>query len=361
MAMLAAATLVGIAGPTWAAPVKIGVSLPLSGTAALLANQFLDGARFAVDRLAGTREIELVAVDDGCDRDLGELAGEDMEAAGVVMVTGLLCNVAARAVAAEMSQEQIPILIAGARSQRLLEDREDEKWNIWRMSPGDSDAARTAFSILSKRWAGVPWALIDDGTIYGRTLSEELRAMMEEAGMTPQLVDTIRTGQSTQAALIRRLRNAAVGAVFIAASAEDTAIVWKNAREADLKLEIVGGEALSILPWVHNDADIDDGLFAVMEPPPLQLEPVKALLEPLKEADIEPEPWVFTGYAAMQVALASLSETPAQTSEALANGTFDTILGQVKFDKDGRNIVSRYALYRWDNNKFVLVDEEAAE
>ena len=359
--MLAALFLAGTAGTAWSAPVKIGVSLPLSGAAALLARQFLQGAQQSVDQLAGDREIELVVVDDGCDEDLGELAGEDLEAAGVVMVTGLLCNVATRAVATEMAEQRIPILIAGARSERLIEDREDEGWNIWRMSPGDDDAALAAFEILSQRWAGTPWALVDDGTIYGRTLSEELRALMEEAGLRPQLVDTIRTGQSTQAALIRRLRSAAVGAVFIAASAEDTLIVWQNAQEAELRLEIIGGEALSVLPWVREDLNIDGGLYAVMEPPPLQLAPVQALLDSLDDAEIEPEPWFFTGYAAMQIVLAALGEAPMQTTENLGQMEFDTILGTVRFNENGENTVNPYALYRWERSRFVPADEEDNE
>ncbi|MEM7464738.1 MAG: branched-chain amino acid ABC transporter substrate-binding protein [Pseudomonadota bacterium] len=341
-----------------AASYKIGISVPLSGNAANLARQFVAGARLAVRALASDDEVELVIADDGCDESLGELAGQDLADAQVSIVTGLLCNAAARAVAKEMQSTGIPIIAAGAQSNQLMRDAINEEWNLWRLSPGDDFAAKASFRLLSERWDGLPIGVIDDGTIYGRTMSDEFRALLEEAGRPAQFSDAIRPAQSTQAALIRRLRQSGVSAIFVVASAEDTALIWDSAKDLKEGFEMAGSETLALLPWLDIASTTADGLLAVMPPQPEELPAFKSLERQLKSSNIEPEAHVFQGYAAIEVAMAALRPTPEQTSEALEQTVFRTVLGNVDFDEERRNRVNNYILQQWRDKKFVPVQAE---
>lgn len=342
-----------------AASYKIGVSVPLSGNGANLARQFIAGARLAVRALASDDEVELVIADDGCDENLGELAGQDLAAADVAIVTGLLCNAAARSVAKELQPSGIPVIAAGAQSNQLMRDAIEEEWNLWRLSPGDDFAAKASFKFLSQRWNGLPVGVIDDGTIYGRTLSDELRALLEEAGRPAQFSDAIRPAQSTQASLIRRLRESGVSAVFVAASAEDTALIWDGAKELKAGFEMAGGETLALLPWLDIARSTANGLLAVMQPQPEELPAFKSLERQLKTSRIEPEAHVFQGYAAIEVVMAALRPTSAETDAALEQTVFRTVLGNVDFDKERRNRVNNYILQQWQDGKFVPLQAEA--
>lgn len=344
--------------PAAAQPVKLGLSLPLSGNAAALGRQFLAGARLAVELHENANGIELLPSDDGCDADLAGLAAEDLRDAQVVMVTGFLCNDAATTAADILRESGIPLLVAGARSIRLIKDREREEWNLWRMSPGDDEAPQAAFRILSKRWAATPYAIVDDGTVYGRNLADEFRALMEQANLPPQFVDNFRPAQSTQAGLIRRLQRSGVEAVYLAASAQDAALIGRNMLEFGPNIEIATGEAVSILPYLEEMEDVPVGLLAVTQPEPERLASVEPMLDMLAERGLEPEPYLLLGFAAIQVAAEALAENGAGENVFRAGWSTQTVLGPVTFDADGRNTADSYRLFRWNGEGFAPVDED---
>lgn len=346
-----------ICGEAAAEQLRIGLSLPLSGSTAVLGRQFQQGAEFALKELAEESEIEIVVADDGCDADLAGLAAADLVAAGVDLATGMICNDAARAAALAFAGSDVPVVTAGARSEQLMRDAEREGWKLFRIAPGDDGVAAAAAQILSQRWRGTPWAVIDDGTVYGRTLADNLRQLMEEAGQPPQFADNYRPAQSTQAGLIRRLQRSGVSAAFVAGSAEDIAVIWKNAAEFAFRMEVAGGETLESLPLVEGPDAVPDGLLAVMEPDPLDVPGVSALSARLVAAGVEPEPYVFQGYAAMELALAALRPAREETVRALGQTVFWTVLGTVDFDETGRNTVSRYTLFQWRGGRFVPISE----
>ncbi|MCB1460122.1 MAG: ABC transporter substrate-binding protein [Nitratireductor sp.] len=354
--MLAIAISLHAAQPARSEGFRIGLSLPMSGNASLLGKQFLQGARLALDVLAPGGEIELMVADDGCETDIARLAMAEIAAARPALVSGLLCNEPARLAVETFAPQPVPVLVAGARSERLLKDAAKEGWRTWRLAPSDKAGAEAAFRLLSQRWKGIPWAVVDDGTVYGRTIADEFRARMEEFGNPPQFADNFRPAQSTQAGLIRRLQKAGVSAAFIAASPEDTAIIAANTSEFGAKFEIAGGETLSGLPFTQEASNVPDGLLAVMETSPASRPGARSLNALLEQRGIEPEPEVYRGYATIEIALAALRSTPVQTMEALERTVFRTVLGNVGFDSTGANVADNYALHVWVGGEFVPVE-----
>ena len=335
------------------AKLKIGLSLPLSGNSALLGSQFLAGAGLALSELAPDGGIEIVTADDQCDARIAGLAAQDLKSADVALVAGFLCNEPVRPAAIVFKESGVPLLIAGARSEQIIRDAAKEEWNLFRIAPGDDRAAEATFRFLSERWRGTPWAIIDDGTVYGRGLADILREKMEEIGQPPQFADNFRPAQSTQAGLIRRLQRSGVSAAFVAGGAEDISIIWSNVREFGARMEVAGGEALEALQWTDAAGTTPDGLLAVMLPDPLTLPATAELARRMEKAAIEPEPYAFSGYATMQLALQALRPSGSETTQALKDTIFHTVLGNVRFDERGANRVDRFDLFVWRNGNFV--------
>ena len=330
----------------------IGLSLPLGGPSAPLAKQFLQGAELAIETLGGDHE--LFVVDDGCVVDIGQLAAEDLAAKGIAIATGYLCNETATIAANRFRNTGVPVLVAGARSIRLIKDRDREDWNLWRFSPGDDFPATAAANALSDRWKDVPYAIVDDGTIYGRTFSDNFRARMEQAGTPPQFFDNFRSAQSTQAGLIRRLQRSGVRAVFVAAAtAEDVLIIANNAATMEVPLEIASSEPLGVLPYLEGAAEVPPGLLVMMQPSGQSIESAASLLNLLDARNITPEPGVFTGYATLEIVIAAVADNPDRTTENLAKLQFETVLGPVKFDETGKNTVNRFVLHRWNGSEVI--------
>jgi len=150
----------------------IAISVPKSGDFAELGNQFEIGATLAMEKFGQAHE--LFVVDDGCDLDQSMLAAQDIRSKKPAIVTGMLCNITAVTIADELREDKTPLIVAGARSIRLIKDREREEWNLWRMSPGDDAPADTIASYITNTLKATAFALVDDGTIYGRSLTDGL-------------------------------------------------------------------------------------------------------------------------------------------------------------------------------------------
>ncbi|MCB1386160.1 MAG: branched-chain amino acid ABC transporter substrate-binding protein [Nitratireductor sp.] len=337
---------------------RIGISLPLSGDVERLGRQFLAGARLKLQEFnaeaGGTADLAIV--DDRCDEGVAALAADELRQSGVSLVTGILCNGVARVLADALQPDGTAILVAGARSERLTADRNRLRWKLWRLAPGDGEAARVAALALSKRWNGKAYAIVDDGTVYGRGLADRFREAMEEAGLPPQFQDNFRPTQSTQARLVRRLRRSGVTHAFVGADAEDTAMIARNAREIGVPLTLAGGDVLSILPFSAADQQPPDGLLAVLSAYETAATTDAAIAERFLAAGVEPEPYALQGYRALEVALAALGDTTAATADNLDRSRFDTLLGPVEFDGNGANMLPIHGLFEWRDGAFRRLD-----
>jgi len=292
----------------------IAISVPRSGDFAEIGRQFEIGATLAMEKLGEGHA--LFVADDGCDLDQSMLAAQDIKSIKPAIVTGMLCNTTAVTIADELREDKIPLLVAGARSIRLIKDRDREEWNLWRMSPGDDAPAETIAAYIADNLKDTAFALVDDGTIYGRSLTDAIRLRLNDTGMKPQFADTFRAAQSTQSGMLRRLQ-------------------------------------LASLPYLEEAGLVNEGIMIVMQP---RHEENPALATLLKERNIKPSKAVYDGYAAIEVAISALAESTEATSQNLENKRFDSVLGPVKFDKQGKNIHNPYKLFIWRDGAFVLLD-----
>jgi len=281
----------------------IAISVPKSGDFAELGNQFEIGATLAMEKFGQAHE--LFVVDDGCDLDQSMLAAQDIRSKKPAIVTGMLCNITAVTIADELREDKTPLIVAGARSIRLIKDREREEWNLWRMSPGDDAPADTIASYITNTLKATAFALVDDGTIYGRSLTDDLIT------------------------------------------------VAKDHKSLGIQNRLVLTEQLASLPYLEDAGLVRDGIMVVMQP---RYETNEALTSLLEKRNIEPSKALYEGYAAIQVAIAALGETVEATKQNLTTKRFESILGSAQFDKNGKNVHNPYKLFIWRDGAFELLD-----
>jgi len=338
-----AATLVM---PVVSSAETIGISIPLSGDAAELGRKFRTGVKLAMEDIGQGHK--LFIVDDGCDVELAEIAAIDLGNASPAIITGFLCNDVVVQAANQLRDHDIPLLVAGARSIRLIKDREHEEWNLWRMSPGDDYPYQTAAEFINANWRDIPFALVDDGTIYGRTFTDDLRIKLDALGTKEQFSDSFRSSQSTQAGMLRRLERSGVKAAFIAAATtEDLVTIARDMEKTGVKLDLLVSEQLAILPFLEDTETIPPGIKVISEKSFMN----ENLITKLTELEIEPDSQIVTGYAAIQVAVQALNAERNSVKAALTSAAFETMNGPVKFNENGRNITNPYSVFSWDGNQ----------
>lgn len=348
--ILPALVLVLLALAARAQSPAIGVVAPLSGPTEILGRQVLLGAGKAAEQ-AGTA---IETVDDGCSAEGGATAAERLIAAKVRVVVGFLCVEAIEAALPALSEAGIPVITPGVRADGLTDRRARRGWLVWRTAPR-ADRERAAISsILVRRWAGELFAIVDDGTIYGRELAESFRLAAEQAGLKPVFTDTYRPQFGNQIGLAGRLRGAGATHVFAGGNRDDIGILARDAGVIGYEVTIAGGEALRAAP---GEIDLAPGTLMIGLPEAADIAGAE-FIRAFEAEEAAAEGYVLDAYASMQIALAAVASADGgekTVAEALETATFETEAGLIRFDARGDRTDNPYRLFRYDGSAFVEV------
>lgn len=336
-----------LAGIAHAQTLSIGVAAPLSGTSALLGQQIESGARLA----ANINTSEITVVDDACTAEGGAAAANAFVDAKVQAVVGFLCTDAIEAALPILKDAGIPVITVGVRTESLTDRRAKTGWPVFRLGPRGDDERNATASILTRLWKDELFAVIDDGTIYGREMAETVRATAEQAALKPVFVDTFRPEMDNQIALIGRLRKAGANHVFAGGDGSDIAIMARDAVQLDAGIDFAGGEALRTAP---GDIPYQAGTTMIALPEWSEVADPKARAS-FTAVNLIPEGYAFPAYAAVQIAhAASLSGEPL--AQSLNGQDFVTAIGTIRFNEKGDLTENPYRAWRFDGQRFVLLE-----
>ncbi len=176
-------TLVGCDNPP--PTIKIGVAQPLSGNLAAMGQDLLNGVKLAVDEL--NKEgfkikgkpvlIEIVAMDDRSDPVTGVDIANQLVSAGVVAVIGDLNS--------GVSIPAAPIYAAANIAQLAISTNpkftELGLATTFRLVANDNLQARAIGSFAAKQLNANRFAVIDDGTTYGKGLAAGAKQELQRA------------------------------------------------------------------------------------------------------------------------------------------------------------------------------------
>jgi branched-chain amino acid transport system substrate-binding protein len=163
--------------------IKIGVAQPLTGGLAPLGNDLLNGVKLAVDELnkqgykvkGKSVTLEVVAVDDKASPEEGVKVAQQLVDAGVVAVVGHLNS--------GVSIPAAPIYAAKGIAQLAISTNpkftELGHSTALRLVANDNLQARAVGSYAANNIKGSKFAVVDDGTAYGKGLAEAAAKQLE--------------------------------------------------------------------------------------------------------------------------------------------------------------------------------------
>jgi len=328
---------------------RIGIVAPLTGSSDRLGRQIVDGATAA----AGDATLE--TADDSCTGSGGEQAARQMVSAGVAVVVGFLCTESIEAALPILRDAKIPVVTPGVRTASLTDRRSKTKFPVYRLAPRDDSESEAAARLLTKLWQDRLFAIIDDGTIYGRDLAETFRAAAEQQALKPVFVDTFRPQMDNQVGLIGRLRKAGATDVFVGGDRDDVAIMGRDAANLGAGMVFAGGESLRA---AKGDVDLAAGTLMVGLPEWSEIADPEAI-STIGSRGVVPEGYALPAFAAMQVALAAAARPwTEEAADARFAGDFSTALGPIRFDDKGDLAQNPYRLFSFDGKAFVAVSTQ---
>ncbi len=352
-AILLLAAALSMTGGAASAQFAVGLAAPLTGPNAILGEQMLAGAR-AAGRATDT---DIVVADDQCSAASGEAAARRFIDEGVRVAIGFLCTETITAALPILAEADIPTITTAVRTASLTDRSERTGWPVFRLAPRADAETQAVGTLLTRLWREELFAIVDDGTIYGRELAESFRLEAELAGLQPVFVDTYRPQMDNQIGLVGRLVRAGATHVLVGGDREDVAIIARDAAQLGDGLVIASGESLRAAP---GEVELADGVIMIA-PPDWQELASASSLEALTAEGIAPVGYTLPSFAAIEIASIALAAaedqgTAADLATILRERDFPTLLGSLGFDQKGDVEPLAYRVYRHEGGDFVPVE-----
>lgn len=338
--------------------VRIGVAQPLTGNLAALGQDLHNGVKLAVAELnkEGYKikgkpvTLEIVAMDDRSDPATGKEVAQKMLDAGVVAVIGNLnsgVSIAAAPIYASKDIAQLAISTNPKFTQLGLA-------TAYRLVANDTLQAKAIGSFAASQLKAAKYAVVDDGTPYGKGLAEGAAEQLKIAEKEITLRQSFDDKTTAFDGLAEKLKQGGVEVVVTTLSDFQVLALLEALKKIDYtQLSILGGDLIKTADMIKG-AGIVKGLYATS--PVLDAKEFvngKQFLAKYQEAfKLEPAYGGHYTYDATYILAAAMqranSASPKKITEILH--TFDgyaPVTASMKWDSVGEQrygVVGVYAL-----------------
>lgn len=350
-----------------AAPVKIGLMAPLTGS---FASEGAD-MRNIVEVLAeetnrngglNGQKVEIVIEDDGSDPRSAALAAQRLANAGVTAVIGTYGSAVTEASQIIYDEAGIPQIATGSTSVRLT----DKGLPLFfRICPRDDEQGRVlAAKIRDLGFKKI--AILHDNSAYAKGLADEAAQSLKNEGLD-QIVfyDALKPNERDYNVILTKLRSAEPDVLLFTGYYPEAGMLLRQMQEMKWTVPMIGGDATNNTDLVKiAGPEAAQGYYFVSPPMPDDLDTpearqfMQAYTEKFK-ANPSSMWSVAAGdaYRVLSQAIASVGNDPQAVAKYLHEELKDypALTGPVTFDKKGDRVGDLYRLYRVnEKGEFVM-------
>jgi len=364
-----------LAGPSSGAeadnPIKIGVCMPITGPAAVIARDSINGVMIAVDDvnnsggLLGGRKIKIIKEDDGSQPSQGVSAIRKLITRDkVVGVLGNLNSSVCIATRNICKEYNIPQLALGCSMDSLVEGYP----YFFRVNTNNSFQSVPFIRWLVKDQGRKRIVILYENTDWGLNLKDISAQVAQKYGAQILLQEGYTPGSSDYLPVLSNIKKADPDLILSAAMITEAAIISRQARELGIDRSLIAGWG----GWAQTDLhDLADGaeegvliadIFPAGDP---QNPAAKYLVEEVKKRypDSQPNVYHAQSYDAALTLINAIksagSDDPQRIRDAVAaTDGLQGSLGKIKMDPQGQNLGITIYPSRWKNGKLELTGVE---
>jgi len=343
--------------------IKIGVAQPMSGNLAALGQDMHNGVKLAVEELnkGGFKikgkpvTIEIVVVDDRANVDTGKQVAQQLVENGVVAVIGHLnsgVSIAAAPIYAEKNIAQLAISTNPKYTDLGLA-------TTFRLVANDTLQAKAIGSFAAGQIKAAKYAVVDDGTPYGKGLADGAGDQLKKAGKEIALRQSFDDKTTAFDELAGKLKEGGVEAVVSTLNDFQVLALMEALRKIDYtKLSILGGDTIKTTAMVKGAALVD-ALYATSPIVEAREFPAGARFLDSYRASFKMEP-AYGGhysYDAMHVLAGAIRRADSAKPEAIVNALrsidgYAPVTGSMKFDAKGEQRYGVIGVYKVRNGQW---------
>jgi branched-chain amino acid transport system substrate-binding protein len=344
------------------AQIKLGVGGPMTGGSAAFGAQLKNGTEQAVEDINAAggilgQKIQIFIGDDRADPKEGVSVANKFVGDGVKFVVGHF-NSGVTIPSSEVLQENGILQITPAATNPKVTER--GMWNIFRTCGRDDQQGPVAGAIIADRYKDKRVAVVHDKTTYGQGLAEETRKAMNGKGVKEVLFEGVNIGDKDYSALVSKIKAARADLVYWGGLHDTGGLILRQLRDQGVKATFMGADGITDDEFAAIAGPGAEGTLMTFSPDARTNPANKQIIEAFRKKGFEPQAYTLYSYAAVQIikqaAEQAKSLDPKKVAEVMHSGkAFDTVLGEVSFDKKGDingytvagKPKDRYVLYTW--------------
>ena len=342
------------------ASINVAVAGPMTGEYASGGEQFRKGAEQAVKDINAAggilgQQINLVVGDDVCDPKQAVSVANDFVNKKVSFVDGHWCSSSTLPASDVYNDAQIPEITVSTNPK--ITERGIK--GIFRITGRDDQQGEVTAAFIASHLKGKTIAVVDDKTAYGGGLADEIAKGLAAKQVPVVLRQSIVAGESDYSGLISKMKAAGVQVLAYGGYYQEVALILRQASQSGLDLTVIGGDTLSNNELVSAAGPLISKVLFTFPPDPRKNPGAAKVVAAFRAQKVEPEGYMLYSYAAMQV-YADAAKRAGSTDygavvKQLHDATFNTVVGQLKFDSKGDLKSPGYVVYRWSGNSYDYV------
>ncbi|WP_048306588.1 branched-chain amino acid ABC transporter substrate-binding protein [Halomonas sp. PR-M31] len=352
--LLAVAVGAGMSSLAAQADITIGLAGPVTGPLAQYGDMQFTGAEMAIERIneqggVNGEQLKGVKYDDACDPKQAVAVANQIVNDGVQFVVGHLCSSATQPASDIYAEEGILMITAASTSPAITEAGYE---TVFRTIGLDSMQGPVAGQYVAEQAKPENMAIIHDKQQYGEGIASGVRDTVEEAGVNVVLFEGITAGDKDFSSLISKLKRENVDFVYYGGYHPELGLLLRQSRELGFDAQFMGPEGVGNPDISKIAGEASEGLLVTL-PQAFETDPANAdLVKAFEAKNQDPSgPFVMPAYSAVYLMAEGMKETestdPYEVADYLHENTFDTPIGEVKYDEKGDLEEFNFVVYNW--------------
>ncbi len=346
-------------------PIKIGVTVPLSGSYASAGIDILNGAKLAVAKINGQggvlgHPIQLISADDACDAQTAAQAAQNLVAQGVVAVAGGYCSSASLPESKVFhAQGDLPFVLDASTNPQLTEQGYND---IFRTIGRDDEQGPFAANFIANFLHAKKVVVLDDNSTYAVGLQQDTVKALKKLHVNVT-VEHLTPGQSDYTSVLTQINQLHPQVLYYTGYYTEMGLLLKQARQLNYKFTMIGGDATND-PTVLKTAGAAANGFMITTAPLAQfLGTASGYLQKYHQRfHAAPGPYSVYEYDAIQVLAQAMknahSTKPKAVDAALLKiKNFRGLTGRFSFTRQGDRTPAVYITLKVLKGKFTAFEE----
>jgi branched-chain amino acid transport system substrate-binding protein len=177
-------------------------------------------------------------------------------------------------------------------------------------------------------------------------------ATINKGGMKEVLYEGVNTGQKDYSALVSKIKQSGADIVYWGGLYTEGGLIVRQMRDQGVDAILMGGDGITSDEFATIGGPGVVGTLMTYGPDPRKRPEAAKVVEEFRKKNFEPESYTLYSYAAVQIvkqaAEAAKSLDPKKVAEVMHAGkTFQTVIGDISFDKKGDVTRLDYVMYVW--------------